>query len=41
MADPQIAADYQKVEEICQQIEQLKSQNDAFSEEWLELLEEE
>ena len=41
MADPAIAADYQKVEEICQQIEQLKNDNDAFSEEWLELSEEE
>ena len=25
MGDPQIASDYQKVEEICQQIEQLKN----------------
>ena len=41
MSDPQIAADYQKVEEICGQIEQLKNQNESFSEEWLELLEEE
>ena len=35
------AADYQKVEEICGQIEQLKNQNESFGEEWLELLEEE
>lgn len=41
MSDPQIAADYQKVEEICGQIEQLKNQNESFGEEWLELLEEE
>ena len=36
MSDPQIAADYQKVEEICGQIEQLKNQNESFGEEWLE-----
>ena len=41
MSDPQIAADYQKVEEICGQIEQLKNQNESFGEEWLELLGEE
>ena len=41
MSDPQIAADYQKMEEICGQIEQLKNQNESFGEEWLELLEEE
>lgn len=41
MSDPQIAADYQKVEEICGQIEQLKNQNESFGEEWLELVEEE
>ena len=40
MSDPQIAADYQKVEEICGQIEQLKTKR-SFGEEWLELLEEE
>ena len=41
MGDPQIASDYQKVEEICQQIEQLKNESEAFGEEWLELSEEE
>ena len=41
MSDPQIASDYQKVEEICQQIEQLKNESEAFGEEWLELSEEE
>ena len=41
MGDPQIASDYQKVEEICQQIEQLKNESEGFGEEWLELSEEE
>lgn len=41
MGDPQIASDYQKVEEICQQIEQLKNESEAFGEEWLELSAEE
>ena len=41
MSDPQIAADYQKMEEICGQIEQLKNQNESFGEEWLELQKEE
>ena len=41
MSDPQIAADYQKVEEICGQIEQLKNQNVSFGVEWLELLDDE
>lgn len=41
MGDPKIASDYQKVEEICQQIEQLKNESEAFGEEWLELSEEE
>jgi len=40
MAQPDIAADYQKVDEICQQIENIKGQNEAYSEEWLLLLEE-
>ena len=40
MAQPEIAADYQQVEEICRQIEELKQQNEAYSEEWLELCEE-
>lgn len=41
MSDPQIAADYQKMEEICAQIEQLKMQNEEYGEEWLLLLEDE
>lgn len=41
MGDPKIASDYQKVEEICQQIERLKNESEAFGEEWLELSEEE
>ena len=40
MAEPDIAADYQKVDEICKTIEEIKSQNEAYSEEWLELCEE-
>ena len=40
MAQPDIAADYQKVDEICKQIEELKNQNEAYSEEWLLLCEE-
>ena len=41
MSDPSIASDYQKMEEICQRIEQLKNDNETFGEEWLELSEEE
>ena len=40
MSSPEIAADYQKVEEICAQIEFLKNQNDEYGEEWLLLSEE-
>ena len=40
MAEPDIAADYQKVDEICKMIEEIKGQNEAYSEEWLELCEE-
>lgn len=40
MAQPEIAADYQKVEEICAEIQALKEQNEAYTEEWLELGEE-
>ena len=40
MAQPDIAADYQKVDEICQKIEAIKSQNEAYSEEWLLLCDE-
>lgn len=39
MSLPDVAADYQKVEEICTQIEQLKNQNEEFGEEWLLLAE--
>ncbi len=39
MALPDVASDYQKVEEICQKIEELKKQNEAYSEEWLLLCE--
>lgn len=40
MGQPEIAADYQKVEEICQTIDATKAQNEAYSEEWLSLCEE-
>lgn len=40
MAQPDIAADYQKVDDICKQIEEIKAKNEAYSEEWLELCEE-
>lgn len=40
MAEPDIAADYQKVDEICQKIEAIKSQNEEYSEEWLLLCDE-
>ncbi len=35
MAQPEIAADYQKVEAICQEIEAIKDANEAYTEEWL------
>ena len=40
MSQPEIAADYQKVEAICREIEALKQENEAYSEEWLLLCEE-
>lgn len=39
MAQPDIAADYQKVEEICHKIEEQKKQNEQYSDEWLTLCE--
>ena len=41
MSSPEVAADYQQVEEICAKIEELKNQNEEFGEEWLLLSEDE
>lgn len=41
MSEPEVAADYQQVEEICAKIEELKNQNEEFGEEWLLLSEDE
>lgn len=37
MANPEIAADYQRVEEICAEIQELKNQSEDYTEEWIEL----
>ena len=40
MSDPQVAADYQQVQQLCEEIEQLRAQNEAYLEEWMQLGEE-
>ena len=40
IADPAAAADYQKLEEACRELERLHAENDAAMEQWLTLTEE-
>ena len=39
LAEPEISSDYQKVSEVCAQLEQKRGQLNAFVEEWAELAE--